>query len=265
MLPVERRFRRLWHLCLALAGGDDAAPAAAPAAAAASSSTSSRQRPVQRKTVDDESTDGGDDANAPRSAPVPPEVAAAAPLAPVSAEHDLAEIMAALEADGCALIPGVLSEAAAGSLAALLAGYVPGTAGTGLTSQDRDHAPRRHLRFGGDCQGVGRAKRGELLLTLFNRGPEWLRVLDPSPVIEVVDSALSEEHSPGRMPHLVNMSGWRHHPGHNAEGSLHVDQVRSDYATHVLYSIPLVQPVRANSSPKARDIIDCQDSVFLID
>ena len=119
MLPVERRFRRLWHLCLALAGGDDAAPAAAAAAAAASSSTSSRQRPVQRKTVDDESTDGGDDANAPRSAPVPPEVAAAAPLAPVSAEHDLAEIMAALEADGCALIPGVLSEAAAGSLAAL--------------------------------------------------------------------------------------------------------------------------------------------------
>ena len=36
---------------------------------------------MQRKTVDDESTDGGDDANAPRSAPVPPEVAAAAPLA----------------------------------------------------------------------------------------------------------------------------------------------------------------------------------------
>ena len=72
-------------------------------------------------------------------------------------------------------------------------------------------------------EGVGRrAGKGEILMLLFNRHPRWLALLDPSPIVEAVDLALRDV--AGREPHVIGQAGWRHHPGHDAEGSLHVDE-----------------------------------------
>ena len=64
-----------------------------------------------------------------------------------------------------------------------------------------------------DCDWSGN------ITTLFQRDPCWLQLVDPSPVIEAMDMAL------GEACHLVNQKGWRNHPGHNAHGSFHADEI----------------------------------------
>ena len=50
----------------------------------------------------------------------------------------------------------------------------------------------------------------ELLATPFNRDPDWLELVDPSPLVEVADLAL------GDSCHLVTQKAWRNGPGHTA-------------------------------------------------
>ena len=105
-------------------------------------------------------------------------------LAPLAIPEDNAAavqtIVTALETDGCALLPGLISRETCAQLASELSTYVPGTEGTGLTTDNRSHAARRHLQFGGDITEFGANSKAELLLTLFNRDPRWLQLLDPS-------------------------------------------------------------------------------------
>ena len=156
------------------------------------------------------------------------------PLAPLELPSDDREgwgqrVVDALRADGCALIPATIPPATAAEMAALLTTYTPGTAGTGLTTKEREHAPRRTIQFGGDVELFGATGQAELLLTLFNRDPRWLQVLDPFPIAEAVDIALADGnpsavHRSRNLPHLVNQSGWRNHPGHRS-GGLHVGEL----------------------------------------
>ena len=45
----------------------------------------------------------------------------------------------------------------------------------------------------------GKAGRAELLLTLFQRDPAWLELLDPPPLAEAVDLALAPGAPAGRI------------------------------------------------------------------
>ena len=105
-------------------------------------------------------------------------------LAPLAIPEDntaaVQTIVTALETDGCALLPSLISRETCAQLASELSTYVPGTEGTGLTTDNRSHAARRHLQFGGDITEFGANSKAELLLTLFNRDPRWLQLLDPS-------------------------------------------------------------------------------------
>ena len=109
-------------------------------------------------------------------------VEALAPLSVPQGDNEAAvqAIITALETDGCALLPGLILRETCAQLAAELTSYAPGTEGTGLTTRDRSHAARRHLKFGGDITEFGAKSKAELLLTLFNRDPRWLQLLDPS-------------------------------------------------------------------------------------
>jgi hypothetical protein len=109
-------------------------------------------------------------------------------------ESSPAAVVAALRTEGCALLRGVLSPAEAAHMAALLAGYEPENA----------VEVELHSRDASRCQIA--------LLTLFQRDPVWLRLVDPSPVIEAMDELLAHRHGHGSC-HLVTMKGWRNRPG----------------------------------------------------
>ena len=183
---------------------------------------SSSSDPAATPQQEDEEAEAGDEAGRPRTAPVDPLFLDAPPFPRAAQGLEPAAIVRALESDGAILLPEVIPPATAAELAAELASYTPGTAGTGLVSTQRERAPRIRLPFGSDMEGVGRAGRGEILMLLFNRHPRWLSLLDPSPIVEAVDLALRDV--AGREPHVIGQAGWRHHPGHDAEGSLHVDE-----------------------------------------
>ena len=48
-------------------------------------------------------------------------------------------------------------------------------------------------------------------------------VLCARPLIEAVEEILADTRH--THPHLVNQSGWRNHPGHDATGNIHVDEL----------------------------------------
>jgi hypothetical protein len=203
-----------------------------------------RRHPCWCSPAGDESTLAGAPPPEWTSAPAEPDEPAAEVLPELPAPARTAEgIAAVLEADGCALLPGVIAPAVCARLAAMLAGYVPGTAGTGLTTKERDPGPRMALKHGGDMEQFGQTGRAELLLMLFQRDPEWLELLDPPPLAEAVDLALAPGASAGGMPHLINQSGWRNHPGHDAEGSLHLDEAfLPELPPELLAALPGFQP-----------------------
>lgn len=182
--------------------------------------------------------EAGDEANIPRSAPADPLFRTARPLVRVARSGlDAVTVANALETEGCILLPQVINEEIALSLAGELASYTNGTAHTSLISTHRDRSPRVALgQHGGDMKGAGRTGQGEILVALFNRSPRWLQLLDPDSVIGAVDLLLSE--SEARRPHLINQSGWRHHPGHDAEGSLHVDETVVELPEELLADKP---------------------------
>ena len=155
-------------------------------------------------------------------APEPPPTTAEAPTLPYHEDHSPESIVEALKTTGCALLKGVFSKEDAARLAAELAGYEPGgEAGReDLMRSDPVLADlARPGQLGGDLVDWGASGSAELLCTLFQRDPCWLQLVDPSPVIEAMDMAL------GEACHLVNQKGWRNHPGHNAHGSFHADEI----------------------------------------
>lgn len=191
--------------CLPAAGRRQSTPARMP--------TGCQQRRLCMVQAHLRRPDGGVNPNASGAA-----VAVPPPLLHLPPGSSAESIVNSVLADGCALIPAVISPARAAELRELLSGYVPGTAGTGLTTRHRAHALRAGVDFGGDIEEFGAAGRAELLLTLFNRSPAWLELLDPPALVGAVELLLGQD------CHLVNQSGWRNHPGHTS-GPLHTDEL----------------------------------------
>jgi hypothetical protein len=143
-------------------------------------------------------------------------------LPPVPAGSSPTFIVEQLRTVGCALLPSVISRAAASHLAGRLRSY---TIGLDEEMQRTDPLLRRLAaanQRGADVIDFGVKKEGvrsELLANVFNRDRDWLQLVDPSPVIEVADLAL------GDTCHLVTQKAWRNGPGHDSGGSLHVDEL----------------------------------------
>jgi hypothetical protein len=131
-------------------------------------------------------------------------------------------IVEALRTDGCALIRGAIPAGDAAQLAVKLASYEPGGA---VANEDlmRDDPMLASLarpgQLGADLIDWGKTGSAELLGTLFQRDPAWLQLVDPSPVVDAMELAL------GDSCHLVTQKGWRNHPGHDAGGVFHTDEI----------------------------------------
>jgi hypothetical protein len=149
-------------------------------------------------------------------------VAATAPQLSYCDDPSPEGIVHALRTDGCALIRGVIPTADAARLATELAGYAPGGAAAREDLMRDDPmlaALARPNQLGGDLVEFGASGSAELLGTLFQRDQAWLQLVDPSPIVDAADLAL------GDSCHLINQKGWRNHPGHDAAGAFHTDEL----------------------------------------
>ena len=121
-------------------------------------------------------------------------------------------ICAALRTDGCALLHRVLPPDTAAHLAELLRRYEPLPHEDGTSPDRRVQGAMCRPRstegkppgFVPDCDWTGN------LTTLFQRDPDWLALVGPSPIDAVMEQLLGEQ------CHLITMKGWRNPPGHNA-------------------------------------------------
>jgi hypothetical protein len=124
-------------------------------------------------------------------------------LQPTVDQHDVEGIVRALEDDGFALIPGVLS--------------------AGEVKEARRRIDEL-VHFGFDY--VSQEGRGvDHYKCVFNRSPYWLRFLDPPGIIDALEKIL------GANCHITGQSAWRSFPGAGeATPPLHVD--------HLLFPVP---------------------------
>ena len=126
--------------------------------------------------------------------------------------HVMAEIVAAVQKDGCALIKGVLSPELAAHLGSLLTEY--------------QALPQEEGMQGG-------AGSQNSIMTLFQRDPDWLALVEPPVVADAMDRLL------GDTCHVITMKGWRNLPGYNGnrgstpeapEGAgFHVDEMFTEF------------------------------------
>lgn len=141
--------------------------------------------------------------------PDPPQLAYTPP--------DPAEVVAALNRDGAVLLKEVIPAAVAARLSELLTNYEP--------------LPHEEGMQGGPSSQ-------NALTTLFQRDPDWLALVDPSPVVEAMDEILSGDgrHGPNSC-HIITMKGWRNLPGYHGAagaapgvegGGFHIDETWGD-------------------------------------
>lgn len=160
-------------------------------------------------------------------------------LRPLGRDTSPELIVEQLRTVGCALLPSIISPPTVARLGRLLSGY-----DIGLSEELQRSDPLLsklagpHQR-GADVVGFGQKTEGvksELLGNIFNRDPDWLELVDPSPVIEVADLIL------GDTCHLVTQKAWRNGPGHDSGGSFHVDELFVEGLPEELASDPRYEP-----------------------
>jgi ectoine hydroxylase-related dioxygenase (phytanoyl-CoA dioxygenase family) len=128
------------------------------------------------------------------------------PRLPLAATDALA---AALDVDGCALVPGVLPD--------------------DLCARTRDAIDRLrpvHWDEAHDDPLRG-ARRLDRFLAVCDRDPAWLGFLDRPGIIELAEAVL------GADCHVVGMTAWRTHPGYRGD-ALHVDFQRMTWPEDAL-------------------------------
>lgn len=110
------------------------------------------------------------------------------------------ELVAAIEADGCALVAEALPAPLCAAARAAIDGLAP-------LDWDETHAdplgPRRHL---------------DRHLCVFNRDPFWLGFLDRPGVIDLAEALLGVD------CHVIGQTAWRSHPGYRGD-CVHADYV----------------------------------------
>ena len=138
------------------------------------------------------------------SSPSPPRL----PYTP----HTTADIVAAIHRDGCCLLRGGLLPEHAAHLGKMLTGYCA--------------LPQEEGMQGG-------AGSQNAILTLFQRDPDWLALVEPRLVADAMDALL------GETCHVITMKGWRNQPGYNGNrgaspkapegGGWHVDEMFTEF------------------------------------
>ena len=136
-------------------------------------------------------------------------------LQPTFAQDDTAGQLKALEEDGFALIPNVLSR----------------------EQVDEAKAEIDRLRaFGFDSNNVG---VGSHFKCVFNRHPYWLQFLDYPGVIELAEASMGDQ------CHSIGMSCWRSWPGKGGDlpGGIHSDHLMMQYDSELLLSGRVKPPI----------------------
>ncbi|MGZ5163685.1 MAG: hypothetical protein ACXWIT_24670, partial [Burkholderiales bacterium] len=106
----------------------------------------------------------------------------------------------ALEAEGYAFVPGVLSAQQCSAAREMIDALEP------IAWDEVDGGAVRH----------GAARFMDRYLCVFNRDPYWLQFIDRPGLIDLAQAALGPD------CHLIGMTAWRSHPGYKAE-PFHVD------------------------------------------
>lgn len=125
--------------------------------------------------------------------------------------HAVDAMRQALERDGAAIMPATLPAATCVRLRAAIDALQP-------THWDEVDA---------DPRGLDGGRRLDRYLCVFNRGPDWLPLLDRPGVIDLAEAELGSD------CHVIGMTAWRCHPGYRGD-PLHADYVPVTWPQGVL-------------------------------
>jgi ectoine hydroxylase-related dioxygenase (phytanoyl-CoA dioxygenase family) len=115
------------------------------------------------------------------------------------AVYETQAMLSALDDDGYAFVPNVLSEQQCSSARSMVDALEP-------IAWDEVHG----RTVDGDRRFLDR------YLCIFNRSPYWLQYLDRPGLIDLAEAALGQD------CHIIGMTAWRSYPGYAAE-SFHID------------------------------------------
>ena len=132
------------------------------------------------------------------------------------AVHETAEMLAALDVEGCAFVPRALTDAQCAR------------ARERIDALEPLHWDEAHGR-----SDFGRADRHvDRYLNVFNRDAWWLQFLDRPGIIDLAEAAL------GADCHVIGETAWRSHPGYRG------DPLHADYLPLTWPDGALPEPVR---------------------